>query len=472
MPASLSCSNCLRRSQLAKLVICGIFARMKRAANLIVLPLLAILSVGLGEAGLLAQAAKAPVPALVPPAVEGIETAPPTEARPKVKPATIALSADGEIIYVVGMIVDGSFHRFDEVLLSAPRARRVYLSSAGGYTLEARLMASLVRKRKLDTYVESYCASACTQVFAAGKARVLGPAAQLGFHQASLIDDSSGETITRERTDRKLTPTTVFGVNGNDTLRLAYELAGTDPAFIDKALGYSHESMWLPSHQELTDARLVTRVAAKPEWPYPAGGGAARDEVRSRLLANPLWKAALDKVPSAAEAAVDDVWRAFNSGNSFEEAAVAGRSKLVVFATKALAEAPDQLLDRSLALYANSARYERTRGYPACKTELGVVPVPTSTADLMFVQLEDALIIDFLQTDQRAKPMDGDEATSYFTKEVIPLIAPLFSDGPSKGQEQKCRLGLQMFETIDAMPKKKRVKAYRALLSLPGMAEI
>lgn len=445
-------------------VISGIFPGMKRRASLIALPLLALLTLGLGEAVLFAQTA--------PPPTTVVEKAPLTSAPVPVKPATITLSADGQTVYVVGMILDGTFHEFDAVLLKAPLARRVHLSSAGGYTMEARLMASLVRKRQLDTYVETYCASACTQVFAAGRTRVLGPAAQLGFHQASLIDDSSGQTITRERTDRKLTATTVFGVNGNDTLRLAYELAGTDPAFIDKALGYSPDSMWLPAHQELIDAHLVTRVATQPEWPRPPGSGGTRDEVRARLVQSPLWKIAIERIPTAAEAAVDDVWRGFNSGASFGEAAILGRSKLVVFITRSLAEAPDALLDRSLTNYASSARSERVRGYPGCKVGLGIVPVSSDPADLLYMQLEDALLAEFLSSTERGKRMEEDDATRYFTKEVVPLIAPLFGLGLKQGSQAKCRLGLQMFETIDSMPKKKRIKAYRALLSLPGMAEL
>jgi hypothetical protein len=466
MPVSPPGSNWLDRWPLAKPVICGIFTLMMPRTRLIARPLLAFLTLGLCAASLSAQPATSPAP----PPVEAVAET--TVAKPIARPARITLSSDGQTVYVVGMLLEGSFHLFDAVLQTAPRARRVYLSSAGGYTLEARLMASLVRKRKLDTYVESYCASACTQIFAAGQTRVLGPAAQLGFHQASLVDDSSGRTITRERTDRKLSATTVFGVNGNDTLRLAYELIGTDPAFIDKALSHSHESMWLPSHQELIAAKMVTRVAAQSEWPHPPGSGGTRDAVRGRLQENPLWRTAWEKVPDAAEAALDDVWRAFNSGSSFEEAAVAGRSKLVVFVTKALAEAPDIMLDRSLTLYASSARHERSLGYPGCKSAMGIVPVPTDPEDLRFAQLEDALIVDFLTTPERTKRMPGDEATGYFMKEVVPLIAPLFGKGSTSGVEGKCRLGLQMFEAIDTMPKKKRIKAYRALLSLPGVAEI
>lgn len=465
MPASPPGSNRQLGYRLAKLVICGIFAGMTPRARLIAPPLLAFVTLGLGAASLAAQPAP---PALKPPPDETIESPAPAKA----KSATITLSADGQTVYVVGMLLEGAFHRFDAVLQTAPLARRVYLASAGGYTLEARLMASLTRKRRLDTYVEAYCASACTQMFAAGQTRVMGPAALLGFHQASLIDVRSGETLTRERSQRKLTATTVFGVNGNDTLRLAYEMIGTDPAFIDKALSHSHESMWLPSHQELIDAKMVTRVATRSEWPLPPGSGGSRGDLRSRLMESLLWRTALDKAPAAAEAAIDEVWRAYNSGSTFVEAAVAGRSKLVVFVTKAVAEAPDPLLDRSLTLYAESARFERARGYPGCKSALGIVPLPTGPEELRFSQLEDGLIIDVLVSSDRITRISGDQAAHYFSKEVVPLIAPLFSKSASTGQEGKCKLGLQMFETIDALPKKKRLKAYRALLSLPGVAAL
>jgi hypothetical protein len=426
--------------------------------------ILALLALGLGETSLWAQEAKAPAPPM-------LDVAKPPPA-PKPRTATVTLSADGQTVYVVGMLLEGSFHQFDAVMLKAPKVRTVHLSSAGGYTLEARLMASLVRKRKLDTYVESYCASACTQVFAAGRSRVIGPFAQLGFHQASLVDEKSGTTLSREVTDRKLTVTSVFGVNGNDTLRLAYELAGVDPAFTTKALSYSHENMWLPSPKELIDARVATRQASQSELPPPPGSLGTRDEVRARLIATPLWRTALVRIPVPAEAAVDEVWRSASSGATFEEAAFAGRAKLVTAATIALAEAPDALLDRSLAFYAKSAGLERSRGYPGCKSALGVVPVPSDPAYLELIGIEDALIVDFMTTTERTKRLDGAEATRYFTKEVVPLIAPLFYKGSTKGQEGKCRLGFQMFETIDAMPKKKRLKAYRALLSLPAMAEL
>ena len=226
----------------------------------------------------------------------------------------VTVSADGTILYLVGMLLDGSFFQVDAALRAAPDVRQVHLSSSGGYTIEGRLVAALVRKRRLDTYVEYYCASACTQVFAAGRQRVIGPLARLGFHEAVMVDSKGMAAGVRPRTDRKLDSTTVFGVNGNDTLRLAYELAGTDPAFITKALGYDHENMWLPEQEELLESSLVTRVAERAELPAPPEA-IPREAVRSSVLQHPLWQAALARLPQSTEAAMTEAWRSANSAS-------------------------------------------------------------------------------------------------------------------------------------------------------------
>lgn len=429
-------------------------------------PLLAQSRADTREAG--RTAPTAPTVPTPPPQVT-IAPAPPApvKSQPGIK---VTLSADGQTIYLVGMIMDGSFHRFDEVLRGAPKARTVHLSSAGGYTIEARMIAALVRKRKLDTYVEFYCASACTQIFAAGRQRTIGPSGQLGFHQAVLLNERGGAGKVRLRTDRKLSATTVFGVNGNDTLRLAYELAGIDPAFIDKALAFSHDNMWLPSSAELSAAHVITRQADKPELPPAPGGGGTRDEVRARLLQGGLWRAALASRPGLTEKTIDEVWRTSNSGLTFDDAAAVGRTSLVLAATRTLGRAPDALLARSLAIYTGSAASQRERGYPACTTKIGELAERTSQ-DLAFEQQEDLLVADFLLTDKLLPPMDGTEATRIFAREVLPKLVGSYRVNLSTGQEGKCKLGFQTFEAIGSLPPKQRLRAYRALLSLPGLAD-
>jgi hypothetical protein len=397
--------------------------------------------------------------------VQSRPVAPATRLKPNLK---VQLSPDGQTIYLVGMILDGSFHRFDEVLRGAPKVKRVHLSSSGGYTIEARMIAALVRKRKLDTYVEYYCASACTQVFASGRERVLGPRGQLGFHQAISIDPASSVKSLRPATDRRLTSTTVFGVNGNDTLRLAYEMAGVDGAFIEKALSYGHENMWLPGTEEMIAARIVNRRAESDELAAPPGGSGSRDQIRAGLLQDPLWRAALARLPKTTDGAMDDVWRSANSGFSLAQASETGRSKLVMTSTHAMARAPDALLERALVFYADLARAQREQGYPACRLVSGDEAPASAPEDLAFKRSEDALLVDFLMTEDRVPALDKSEATRLFSREVLPNMTWAYRSPAGPGKQTDCRIGFITFETIDALPKKKRLTAYRALLSMPG----
>lgn len=375
----------------------------------------------------------------------------------------VSLSADGETLYLVGMLLDGAYQQVDAALRAAPTVHRVHLSSSGGFTIEGRLVAALVRKHRLDTYVEYYCASACTQIFAAGRERVLGPQARLGFHQAVMVDRAGATAGVRPGTDRKLEPTLVFGVNGNDTLRLAYEMAGTKPAFIAKALSYDYENMWLPDGAELLEAGFVTRVADQSEIPAPTGA-ISHEVVLEEMLKKPLWQATMARLPQSTEQALDEVWRTANSGSSFEVAAQIGRAKLVDDAAKLLVEKSEALLDRALTIYVRAARSQRAAGYPGCHSD----PLSTSHQgdETDFIAAEDGLLTEVLLSQDRVKPMKPEAATRYFRREVGPLLSEALelSQGIERGQF--CRIGFATFEAIDAMPAKKRLKAYRALLSM------
>ena len=375
----------------------------------------------------------------------------------------VSLSQDGETLYLVGMLLDGAYQQVDAALRAAPTVRRVHLSSSGGFTIEGRLVAALVRKHRLDTYVEFYCASACTQIFAAGRERVLGPQARLGFHQAVMVDRAGATAGVRPGTDRKLEPSLVFGVNGNDTLRLAYEMAGTKPAFIAKALSYDYENMWLPDGAELLEAGFVTRVADQSEIPTPSGA-ISHEVVLEEMLKKPLWQAAMARLPQSTEQALDEVWRTANSGSSFEVAVQIGRTKLVDDAAKLLVEKSDALLDRALTVYVRAARSQRAAGYPGCHSD----PLSTSHQrdETDFIAAEDGLLTEVLLSQDRVKPMKPEAATRYFRREVGPLLSEALELNQGLERGQFCRIGFATFEAIDAMPANKRLKAYRALLSM------
>ncbi len=143
----------------------------------------------------------------------------------------------------VVVALSGSFSRavpqtFIAVLAQAPGVRTIRLDSPGGLVQPAMEVASIIKARGLDTYVERFCASACTLAYLGGRHRFLGPAARLGFHQAQ------APNTPPERAD--------------PVLRQAYTASGVPPAFIDHVLHTPPQTLWFPTPKELTDAGIVT----------------------------------------------------------------------------------------------------------------------------------------------------------------------------------------------------------------------
>ena len=437
------------------------------------------LLLALAATGLVAQPlGAAPVQVATPPIVEVAPppagtfteiskrgTAPdPVPAKTEPSPR-LFLSADGATIYLVGEITSGTFLRFDALLLSAPKVKTVSLASVGGLVLEARLVAALVRKRKLTTYVEFYCASACTQIFAAGRERVLGKDAKLGFHQGVSIG-ADGKTGTSEKvTDRTLSPTTVFGLSANDTLRYAYQGAGFEQGFIDKVMEVNHDTMWLPTTLELRAAHVFTRQSDHPEVPLPPGT-LSLAEVRAMQASDPLWQAAATYLPEQYAKALVDVWMRANSGNSMTHSVNWGRNTIISAGTPLLARSNDLILGRMLSLYAELGRSERARGYPTCQqSEDGEVRA-ADPINQQFDAAEDALMAQVFSAPKLLPAMSPGEADKIFGKVIAPVIAERFSLRQLKSAEGSCRFGFEVFVLIDALPAKKRLKAFRAVLSL------
>jgi hypothetical protein len=422
---------------------------------------------------LAALALAVPLGAKPPPPMINISPAPIPVAAPAPPPVStktvprIFLSTDGETVYIVGAIMDDAFLRFDALLQTAPKVKRVYLASPGGLTIEGRLIAALVRKRQLDTYVEHYCASACTQVFVSGRERVLGPEAELGFHQAIAVDDKGETKALTKPSTQHLTPLSVFGINGNDTLRLAYEQAGIDEPFIAKALTKGHDDMWLPTTAELTAAHVITRRASTPQLTAPDDSH-TREEIAALADQRSFWRAARQALPAAYAAGLKDAWRRVNTGSSVDDAIASGRGAVVVAAWPLLAASSDSMLDRMLALYAGSARVQRAQGYPMCKEEIADEAAHAmNPLDAAFESSEDALLIELFGR-PRGKSLSHKEAEKVFDRDVVPLMLSSYFGTDLKSSTSSCRLGFKIFEAIDNLPSKKRVSAYRALLSLPG----
>lgn len=107
--------------------------------------------------------------------------------------AEIRYNSDTGRIEVRDELRAGSAARFKEVLQASPKARVVEVGGPGGLIEEARWISHQIEQHSMDTLITGKCASACVDIFAAGRQRVMLASATVGLHSASSsVEDAAG----------------------------------------------------------------------------------------------------------------------------------------------------------------------------------------------------------------------------------------------------------------------------------------
>lgn len=153
----------------------------------------------------------------------------------------VQLSGDGRTLWLRGALGTGSAWRVEQALRAASRLQAVHLVSPGGRVFEAGAIAGMLRARRLDTYADDLCASACTLVLLAGRQRGAAPQARIGFHRPQFAGQDDDDPGT-----------------GHALLR-AYREAGLGAAFIARVRATPSQSMWYPTREELLRQRVLTQ---------------------------------------------------------------------------------------------------------------------------------------------------------------------------------------------------------------------
>jgi hypothetical protein len=156
----------------------------------------------------------------------------------------VKLATNGQAIVIRGVFREGSAFEIQNLLNVAPGVTALVLDSSGGRLIEAEKVATLVKKRDLNTYVEGNCLSACTYVFLAGKDRASTPNAKIGFHQPSFVgvDNAAQQSMTNSMLEK-------------------YRTALLPEWFIKKVGATPPTDMWYPSREELIQANVITRIS-------------------------------------------------------------------------------------------------------------------------------------------------------------------------------------------------------------------
>jgi hypothetical protein len=176
-----------------------------------------------------------------PAGAQGLPTVYRSPAAPNVEFDTapgIRVLPGGNVVEISGSFSPAVPVNLELALAQAPKVRTVRFESPGGQIQSAMVVAAMIRDRGLDTYVERFCASACTLAFLGGRHRFLALDARLGFHQAS------APGVAPDRL--------------NPQLRQAYAGSGVPSDFIDEILHTPPESLWFPGRIELRAAGFIT----------------------------------------------------------------------------------------------------------------------------------------------------------------------------------------------------------------------
>ena len=145
-------------------------------------------------------------------------------------------SGSDKVAVYTGEIVWGSAKALEEYLSSRPQVLILEIDSTGGGLQEAVRMANLVKTRKLITFVQGQCLSACTIVYVAGNQRLAVPKAKFGFHRVSasmsLADPAALERYNAQYSELLLNN-------------------GVDKRFVDQVMKISQPQIWIPGNSDL-----------------------------------------------------------------------------------------------------------------------------------------------------------------------------------------------------------------------------
>jgi tetratricopeptide (TPR) repeat protein len=160
---------------------------------------------------------------------------------------TFQLSSDGRVVKFSGEVTFGAAKELARLLAANTSITVIHLQSPGGFYYQQIEMAQVIKRRGLDTYVSERCHSACANLFLAGRKRLIGPAARIGFHEGSR-------------------PGGAPSIDASAMLKAELLKSGLSEHFARRAL---QPKLWYPLPTELLAERIATRVVDASEFPPP-----------------------------------------------------------------------------------------------------------------------------------------------------------------------------------------------------------
>jgi hypothetical protein len=247
----------------------------------------------------------------------------------------------GTEIEVSGGIDFGTASELETLLNAAPAVRVIDLASPGGWVGEAENVRDLIRARRLATYTDADCSSACTVIYMAGYPRYLGPGGKLGFHRYFF----PGQTPERDA-----------DVNQEGEQDLVRE--GVSADFAAKVFSTPSERIWKPDRATLLSARVVTQEVDGMAFAAAATAGrpVTREGIEKQLQGITGFAALRRADPTAYAQVIEAMETGIRNGSSLEEVLTEARAPLATAMDRFRKVAEDGIQVRIAAIESEEAR--------------------------------------------------------------------------------------------------------------------
>jgi hypothetical protein len=299
---------------------------------------------------------------------------------------SIAFLDDGKTLYIQGAFGNGSSKSIISTLEKNPSVKRLNLNSYGGRLKEVIRLSSEVQKRKLETYTEDRCLSFCTVIFLSGMPRYSTPGARIGFHAPHFLDGEHLQSI------------------GIDESKKLYQSFNLPSAFIERIFLTPNSDMWYPSYQELVSFGVVTNSSLGGESNFLRTylTNYSSEQIQEYLLKIKLFATYENKFPGIVKKVSEKMIAAMKSGINDADLLTAGRTFLIPYQSKAIAQSTPKIrISFSELAYDQSKRVE-TLGPQYCHAFLsGTLDItknlPKEIVDREIALTNDALNSTYLQ---------------------------------------------------------------------------
>ncbi len=368
----------------------------------------------------------------------GRDPLPPLEAR---------VTTHDTVLLLHGSFGAGSAERVRQVLDETPSIRTVALSSPGGRLREAAEVARMVARRKLDTYVDTRCESACTFVFLAGRERAATPNARIGFHRPSFagLAPMAFDPATRGMLD-------------------TYRGAGIPEKFLDRIAATDPTNMWYPGQQELEAAGVINRISLGGET--SAIGFLAvtsKQELDAAFRTVPMMLALDRHFPGTIDAAVKAAWMERTQGGIDSAVSNAARNVVGERYPRILAAADDRGLEEFANIMLAQMKAASAISTEACRLLLAGQLNVAQVLSPRLVQREQDWALAVLAAEKLVErpPVDNESfnasmsrATSTLPSDVLDVVAAPenFRDQPRR----QCDATIALYERIMEQPEDDR----------------